>query len=119
MFAPRIAQSGRTVPMMMAALSTYHAGMSQIVIAEGPAEPGRDGAAAETRALMDIVRQRYMPFAVIVPLTSPALSVLLPWTEAMSTRATQPTAYVCRDFACLAPATSAKKLSEQLERRAR
>ena len=33
MFASRIEQGARTVPMMMAALSAYHAGMSQIVIA--------------------------------------------------------------------------------------
>ena len=48
MFAPRIAQSGRTVPMMMAALSTYHAGMSQVVIAGDPASP-------DTRALTEVV----------------------------------------------------------------
>ena len=44
LFASRIAQGARTVPMMMAALSAYHAGMSQIVIAGDPA-------AADTRAL--------------------------------------------------------------------
>ena len=110
MFAPRIAQSGRTVPMMMAALSTYHAGMSQIVITG-------DRVAAGTRALMDEVRRRYLPFAVIVPLVSGhagAIGTLLPWTEAMARRAEEPTAYVCRDFTCLTPATSADDLASQL-----
>ena len=117
--------------MMMAALSTYHARMSQIVIAG-------DRAAGETRALMDVVRRRYMPFAVTIPLgmrepsagSSSAesripnpdvksLTHLLPWTEAMAARADQSTAYVCRDFACLTPATSADELVGQLEESAR
>jgi uncharacterized protein YyaL (SSP411 family) len=117
MFAPRITQSGRTVPMMMAALSMYYAGIAQIVIAG-------DRAAGETRALMDVVRRRYMPFAVIVPLgirdpgsgIQDSLTLLLPWTEAMARHVDQSTAYVCRDFACLTPATSADELSGQLER---
>jgi uncharacterized protein YyaL (SSP411 family) len=114
MFAPRIAQSGRTVPMMMAALSTYHAGVSQIVIAGDPASP-------ETLALKDVVRSRYLPFAVVVPLASRGadpnpVEKLLPWTAAMAMRAAHASAYVCRDFTCLAPATSAQELASQLER---
>ncbi len=111
MFAPRLSQSGRTVPMMMAALSTYHAGISQIVIAG-------DRTAVATRALMDVVRRRYLPFAVIVPLApahAEAIGTLLPWTEAMARRAAQPTAYVCRDFACLTPASSPDELAAQLD----
>jgi uncharacterized protein YyaL (SSP411 family) len=41
---------------------------------------------------------------------------LLPWTEAMARHAGQPTAYVCRDFACLTPVTSADELASQLAR---
>ena len=134
MFAPRISQSGRTVPMMLAALSTYHAGMSQIVIAG-------DRSAEQARALMDVVRRRYLPFAVTVPLDaqdsgfgtrdsissiadsgsrSPdpdmnSVARLLPWTEAMVQRVDQPTAYVCRDFACLTPASSPDELASQLD----
>ena len=32
MFGPRIGQVARAVPMMMAALSTYHAKVAQVVI---------------------------------------------------------------------------------------
>ncbi len=35
-FASRLAQSGRAAPMMLAALSTYHAGTPQLVIAGDP-----------------------------------------------------------------------------------
>jgi uncharacterized protein YyaL (SSP411 family) len=107
-FASRIEQGARTVPMMMAALSAYHAGMSQIVIAGDPA-------AAETRILMDVVRRRYLPFAVLVPLVpahADALARLLPWIASMSAPA--PRAFVCRDFTCLAPALSADELASQL-----
>jgi hypothetical protein len=128
MFASRIAQNGRTVPMMLAALSAYHAGISQVVIA-GPR------AAAETCALLDVVRGRYLPFAVVVPLLHgelggaqgagigdpgsgiqdpDALVRLLPWMEPMVRRADRPAAYVCRDFTCLSPATSAEELLAQL-----
>jgi uncharacterized protein YyaL (SSP411 family) len=110
-FASRIEQGARTVPMMMAALSAYHAGMSQIVIAGDPA-------AAETRSLMDVVRRRYLPFAVTIPIAllegprRAAIGRLLPWADAMMRD--EPTAFVCRDFTCLAPALSADELASQL-----
>jgi uncharacterized protein YyaL (SSP411 family) len=103
---------GRAVPMMLAALSTYHAGMPQIVIA---GEPG----AADTRALTDVVRSRYRPTAVVVPIRDahrPALARLLPWTAALIRRDGRATAYVCRDFACEMPATSPEELGRQLDR---
>jgi uncharacterized protein YyaL (SSP411 family) len=107
--------------MMLAALSVYHAGISQIVIAG-------DRSAEETRALTDVVRRRYMPFAVIVPLgtrdpgsgvrdqesVSSTVARLLPWTDAMTARTGSPTAYVCRNFACLTPATTAEEFASQL-----
>src|SRR4029077_16410654 len=106
LFASRIAQGARTVPMMMAALSAYHAGMSQVVIS------------GDRSDFMDVVRRRYLPFAVIVPLAAEqagAIAKLLPWTEAMARRAGTPLAYVCRSFACQAPASSATELGAQLE----
>ena len=39
------AQLGRAVPMMLAALSTYHAGMTQVVIVGDPRGRGHRGAA--------------------------------------------------------------------------
>jgi uncharacterized protein YyaL (SSP411 family) len=113
MFASRIEQGARTVPMMMAALSAYHAGIAQIVVTGDPA-------ASATGALTEVVSRRYLPFAITIPLVpehTASLARLLPWTDAMARRVEAPAAYVCRNFACLAPAMSAEELIEQLEPR--
>jgi uncharacterized protein YyaL (SSP411 family) len=111
MFASRIEQGARTVPMMMAALSAYHAGISQIVVAGDPAAPA-------TRALNNVVSRRYLPFAITIPLVpehAAPLARLLPWTDAMARRVETPAAYVCRNFACEMPVTSPDDLGAQLE----
>ena len=108
-FAMRASQQGRSVPMMLAALSTYHAGMPQIVVVG-------DRDAAEG-ALAAVVRERYLPAAVFVPVntsTRGALADLLPWIAAMQMREGRATAYVCRDFACQQPTTSPEELRAQL-----
>ncbi|HEY6359973.1 MAG TPA: thioredoxin domain-containing protein [Vicinamibacterales bacterium] len=99
-FAGRAAQMGRAVPMMLAALSTYHSGMPQLVIAGG--EP-------DALALVAVARERYRPDAVVIradPVHADALARLLPWTAAMTMREGRAAAYLCRDFACEAPVTS-------------
>jgi uncharacterized protein len=108
-FAMRATQQGRSVPMILAALSTYHAGMPQIVIV--------GDAAAAGGALTAVVRERYLPTAVVVPVTSAgqgALATLLPWIAAMQPREGQPTAYVCHQFACQQPTSSPEALRTQL-----
>ena len=111
MFAARASASGRTVPMLLAALSTYHAGMPQIVIVGEPGAP-------DTRALAAAVRRRYQPFTVHVPVApaqKDALSRVLPWTAALQMRDGRATAYVCQNFTCQAPTTSPDELTSQLE----
>jgi uncharacterized protein YyaL (SSP411 family) len=101
-FGTRASQLGRAVPMMLAALSTYHAGVVQVLITGDVMSP--DG-----RALADVVRQRYAPSAIVIPAVPrhrDVLTRLLPWTAAMGPRDGQPTVYVCRNFACEAPTTS-------------
>ena len=110
-FGGSASMRGRAVPMMLAALSTYHAGMPQIVIVGEPA-------AADTRALMAVVRRHYMPTAVLVPVSEAhreALSRLLPWTTSLRQREGRATAYVCHDFSCQTPTTSVDELDAQLE----
>ena len=101
---------GRSVPMMLAALSTYHAGMPQIVIVGEPAVP-------DTRAMMEVVHRRYIPTAVFVPIVEShrrELARLLPWTAPLVKRENRATAYVCRSFACQMPTTSPTELETQL-----
>ena len=96
--------------MMLAALSTYHSGLPQVVIVGDPASD-------ETKALVDVVRRRYAPTAITVPVnpaTRDAVDRLLPWMAAMKERNGRATAYVCRDFSCQAPTSDAEELDRQL-----
>jgi hypothetical protein len=105
------AQSARAVPMMMAALSAYRAGLRQVVIV-GP--PGRD----DTRDLRRAVAASYDPFRIVVPVDPEAhqarLSRILPFIGSMSMIDGRATAYVCRDFTCRQPVTGADDLRLQL-----
>jgi uncharacterized protein YyaL (SSP411 family) len=110
-FGPRLADSGRAAPMMLAALSTYHAGVQQIVIVGN-----RDG--ADTKALQDVVRGRYMPASIVLavaPSDAQRVSALLPWISSMKAQNGRATAYVCRNFACEAPTTDAEVLERLLD----
>ena len=104
------AHLGRSVPLMLTALSAYHAGVPQVVVVGDPV-------AHDTQALFAEVRRMYLPSAVVVPV-APAyrerLARLLPWTALMSMRQGRATAYVCRDFTCRQPTTSAPELREHL-----
>jgi uncharacterized protein len=109
-FGARLTQVGRAVPMMLAALSTYRAGVPQIVVAGL-----RDH--DDTRALIDVVRSQYMPTAVTIPvdpIQADAMSRVLPWVASMGMRDGHATAYVCREFTCQAPTTDAAVLRTQL-----
>jgi uncharacterized protein YyaL (SSP411 family) len=96
-FATRATQMGRAVPMMLAALSAYHSGVPQIVIA------GEDAGA---QPLLEVVRQFYLPTALVIRVREEQRDVyarLLPWTASMGPRDGRTAAYICREFACEAP----------------
>lgn len=112
-FGPRLTSAGRAVPMMLAALSTLHASPAHVVVV-GPA--GR----ADTEALLAEVSRRYLPGTLLLPIDPPvhdAVGILLPWVRPMGMRDGHATAYVCRDFSCQAPVTTAAALGAQLEER--
>ena len=107
LFATRLEQMGRGVPMMAAALSTHIAGVQQIVIAEG------EGGDALDRA----VAMRYLPFAIelrVTPEVQRALASSLPFIAAMQPVAGVTAAYVCRDFTCRQPVTTVDALEQEL-----
>jgi uncharacterized protein len=111
LFAPRLGEYGRAVPMMMAALSTWHAGLSQIVIVGDPH-------AEDTAALQSVLRSRYLPFALTVPVDVSAQAPVaerLEFLAGMRAIDGRATAYVCRNFACQAPANAPEALERTLE----
>jgi uncharacterized protein YyaL (SSP411 family) len=107
---PKIGGAARAVPMMLSALSTWHAGLSQIVLV-GPR--GVD----TTRAMHSVVSTQYLPFAIEIPVEpgerQVALAERLPFIGAM-TAGQGAAAYVCRDFTCRQPVFEPGALLDEL-----
>ena len=105
---PAIGQAARAVPQMLSNLTTYHAGLRQVVIVGAPD-------AAETRALHDVVARHYLPFTIVVPVApghgQARLAHLLPFLETLTLRDRRPAAYVCEEFTCQAPTTDPEVLA--------
>jgi uncharacterized protein YyaL (SSP411 family) len=108
-YGERAGRAARVIPMMLAGLSTYHAGASQVVVLGA-----RDGA----RPLFAELARQYLPFAVTVPVQpgSPQekVAAVLPFVAAMRPLRGDATAFVCRNFACQEPVTTPDALRAQL-----
>ncbi len=114
LFAPRLTTMPRAVPLMSAALSSWHAGMSEVVIVGSPDD-------VATAGLLRAVERSYQPFVTLVRVdpgsgNASRLAALLPWIGGYATRGGRPAAYVCRDFACDVPMTDPAELAARLER---
>ena len=107
-FGARLEKIGRAVPMMAAALSSYTAGLQQVVIAEN----GRgDHEIARALAL------QYRPFAItlrVSPDRRRALAGSLPLVAGMEPVNGATAAYVCRNFTCRQPVTTVDGLMQEL-----
>jgi uncharacterized protein len=110
-YGPRVGAAARVVPMMLCALSAWHAGHAQVVVA---GEPEADS----TAALRHELARHYLPFALVVPLEpggrQEELGQLLPFVSGMAARDGVAVAYVCRDFACRQPVTDPAALAAEL-----
>ena len=109
-YGPRIGAAGRTIPMMLCALSAWHAGHTQVVIVGEP---------DARRPLLAELARHYLPFSVVIPLgtaTGRELSKLLPFTASMTAR-DGAAAYVCRDFTCRQPVGTPVDLEAELAAR--
>jgi uncharacterized protein YyaL (SSP411 family) len=110
-YGPRIGAAARVIPMMLCALSAWHARPSQVVVAGDPA-------ADATRALRAELARHYLPFAIVIPVhpgsAQTELAPLVPALAAMGTLDGRATAYVCRDFTCRQPVTTAGDLAREL-----
>jgi uncharacterized protein YyaL (SSP411 family) len=107
---PRIGAAARVVPMMMCALSAWHAGSAQIVVVGSRMS-------ARTRALWSALARHYLPFAIHVPVEpgppQQEIAERLPFVAAM-TEGPGAAAYVCRDFTCRQPVTEPEALEDEL-----
>jgi len=107
----RVGAAGRVIPMMLCALSQWHAPTMQIVVVAGPA-------AAPVRGLEREVAAHYLPFAVHLPVdpdtNHDALRARLPFLDGMQAHGGG-AVYVCRDFTCRQPVSSPEALREQLQ----
>ncbi len=108
LFGPHL---GRAVPVMLAALSTYHARATQVVVVGAPRS-------AQTSALTAALRAHYDPAMVVVPVVpehQASLAHVLPWTAALRGGEGAAVAYVCREFTCQTPTDDPAALTRQLQ----
>jgi uncharacterized protein YyaL (SSP411 family) len=107
LFGERLEVASRAVPMMAAALSTYTAGMQQVVLVDGQG----------VEKLAAAIAQRYLPFAVVLRLTADRqdrLAELMPFVRTMTTVGGAAAAYVCRAFTCRQPVTNVADLDGEI-----
>jgi uncharacterized protein YyaL (SSP411 family) len=106
-YGERAGRAARVIPMMLAGLSVWHAAATQIVVV-----------GSDRSELHAEIAQHYLPFAVNIPVTPGArqlaLAAVLPFVGAMNPRDGAATAFVCRDFACREPVSTAAALAAQL-----
>ncbi|HEX6135687.1 MAG TPA: thioredoxin domain-containing protein [Longimicrobiales bacterium] len=77
-----------------------------------------DAGAADTRALLDVVRERYRPNTILALLDSTGAddaATVIPLLADRPMRGGRATAFVCRRFACREPVTDPAELRTQLE----
>jgi uncharacterized protein YyaL (SSP411 family) len=109
-FGPHMGEAARALPFMMANLSAWHAGLSQIVVV-GPR--GRE----DTQALHRAVAGRWVPFSLVLPVdpaTQGRLAARLPWLAQLAMQDGRATAYVCRRFTCERPVNTPGDLAAVL-----
>ncbi|MGD0059116.1 MAG: thioredoxin domain-containing protein [Verrucomicrobiia bacterium] len=111
LFGDHLRKAPSTVPQMLCVLDFYLSKPKQIVIA-GKVD------AADTRAMLHAVRERYLPSAIVIVAdggdSQKTLTKLLPFLETTKTIDGKATAYVCVNYACQLPTTDRSKLAELL-----
>jgi uncharacterized protein YyaL (SSP411 family) len=104
-FGAGLGEYARAVPLVMAALSGEQAGWGQLVIAGEPE--------AGARELRQAWAGFYRPFVIEIPVTAghrDGIAALVPQLGTMGPVDGQAAAYLCADFVCRAPVTTAAAL---------
>ena len=109
-FAGAIGRSPSDHAAMLIAVDFAVGPASEIVIAG-------DAGAADTQAMVRAVRARFLPNAVVLLRPSgddPPIAGIAEFTRVQTAVGGKSTAYVCRDFACQVPVTSAAELEKAI-----
>jgi uncharacterized protein YyaL (SSP411 family) len=107
-FGTTLTRIPSAMPQMLVALDASLSKPQQIVIA------GKPGA-KETRSLLREVHQHYLPNKLLVPANEDFLSERLKELREMKPLDGKSAAYVCENFTCRAPVSTAKELASLLE----
>ncbi len=106
-YGPRVGAAARVVPMMLCALSTWHAPPIQVVVVGGQTRVDSN----------EEIAAHYLPFAVHVPIdpdrNQEALRNLLPFIDGMKAHGGG-AVYVCRNFTCHQPVGTVEALRGEL-----
>jgi uncharacterized protein YyaL (SSP411 family) len=112
LYAPRLQQFGPALPAMMLALDFRISSPRQIIIAGTPG-------AADTSELLDVVHARFLPHKVLLLAdggeAQRRMAEDLPLLAGFVKESGQATAYVCQNYACQLPVTTAADLTKLLE----
>ncbi|MBI4469090.1 MAG: thioredoxin domain-containing protein, partial [Acidobacteria bacterium] len=95
---------------MLCAVEAFLSRVKEIAIIGHPEDPG-------TRSLLDVVRQGYLPNAVVAVGLPGNGAVEVPLLRERGQVDGRPTAYVCEHFSCREPVTSPEALRELLQER--
>jgi uncharacterized protein YyaL (SSP411 family) len=99
-FSNRLSKSPEALPQLTAAIDFGHSKPKQIIIA-GKAN------AADTRAMLRVVHERYIPNKFLILADSGAgqkqIARWLPFVEFMRPKDDKATAYICEDYVCRMP----------------
>jgi uncharacterized protein YyaL (SSP411 family) len=109
---PKMSSQPIAVPQMLVALDYSLAAKREVVIAG-------DLNDQSTRALLRELRSRFLPYTVVLLVDSETtrekLTRIFPAAGVMRQVDSQPTAYVCENYACRLPTTEISKFAELLQ----
>ena len=110
--AAQLTRAGANLPQLAVALSFSMSKPKQIVIA---GDPG----AADTRAILKLVHDRFMPDKILVVVDGgsgqAAIARMMPFVANMDRRDGKATAYVCENYACKLPTTDLEVAAKLLD----
>ena len=111
-FGGQLNKTPETMPAMMSAYDALTSVQRQIVIAGAPQ-------AADTRQMLDLVWQRYLPNSILMLADQGTgqeeLAHRLPFIATMRSKNGKATAYVCQNYICNLPSSDSKVVAHLLD----